>query len=107
MSSRKNSIARLIAGIFVLFGLHLLSLTLMGLLLGLASAIRLPIQEVIAIAFGTNIALIGITQLIYVIPFSIYLKRKNEDDLMKGVIVGAIITLLLNGGCWLMISNFH
>ncbi len=45
---------------------------------------------------------ISITQLIYVIPVIIWLKRRQQIVLMKGVIVGAVITALLNGGCYLI-----
>lgn len=45
---------------------------------------------------------ISITQLIYVIPVIVWLKRRQKIALMKGVIIGAVITALLNGGCYLI-----
>jgi hypothetical protein len=47
---------------------------------------------------------ISITQLLYVIPVIIWLNRRRQFALKQGVIIGAIITALLNGGCYLMIS---
>ncbi len=44
---------------------------------------------------------ISITQLLYVIPVLIWLERRQKWGLMKGVIIGAVLTALLNGGCWL------
>ena len=45
---------------------------------------------------------IGIFQLLYVIPTGILLYRNRQFSLMKGVIIGAVITALLNGGCYLL-----
>ena len=44
---------------------------------------------------------IGITQLIYVIPLCLWLRQRERFDTIKGVIIGAVITMLLNGGCFL------
>jgi hypothetical protein len=45
-------------------------------------------------------AVISITQLIYVIPVIIWLNRRGQFALKKGVIIGAVITALLNCGCY-------
>jgi Na+/proline symporter len=54
---------------------------------------------------------IGLTQLIYVIPLCLWLKRRRRFDMLKGVIIGAVITVLLNGSCFLLglyiVSNMH
>lgn len=42
----------------------------------------------------------SLTQLLYVIPVAVMLKRQQRWGMMKGVIIGAIITAFLNGG-WL------
>ncbi len=44
--------------------------------------------------------LIGLGQWLYIIPWIRYLKTNNELEKRKGVIVGGIITLLLNGACF-------
>ena len=49
-------------------------------------------------------ALISITQLIYVSPTLIWLWRRQQFALEKGVVIGAIITVLLNGGCYLLFT---
>ena len=46
---------------------------------------------------------ISITQLIYVIPLIIWLNRRRQFALKKGVIIGAVLTALLNGGCYLVL----
>jgi hypothetical protein len=45
--------------------------------------------------------LIGITQLIYVVPLCLWLRRRRQFETAKGVIIGAVITFLLNGSCFL------
>lgn len=56
--------------------------------------------------FGITIPVIGIVQLLYVIPLAIHLKRQEKIGIMKGVIIGAIITIFLNGGCWLWMLGY-
>lgn len=40
-------------------------------------------------------------QLLYVIPLTIWLKRRGKVGMMKGVITGAVLTALVNGACYL------
>lgn len=42
-------------------------------------------------------------QLAYVIPLVLRLRRQGKIGMMKGVIIGATITALLNGTCSLML----
>ena len=46
---------------------------------------------------------ISIVQLIYGIPAMLWLRRRQQFALMKGVIIGTVITALLNGSCFLMV----
>jgi hypothetical protein len=54
---------------------------------------------------------ISLTQLIYVIPLCLWLRQRRQFDTLKGVIIGAVITVLLNGSCFLyvmhIINNMH
>jgi hypothetical protein len=43
---------------------------------------------------------IGIVQLAYVISLCLHFKRKGQTNVMKGLIIAASITALLNVGCW-------
>ena len=40
-------------------------------------------------------------QLLYVIPLCLWLKRQGKIGMMKGVIIAAILTALVNGACFL------
>lgn len=48
---------------------------------------------------------IGLTQVIYVVPLCMWLRRRRQLDMMKGVIIAATITVLLNGSCFLVVLN--
>jgi hypothetical protein len=41
-------------------------------------------------------------QLIYVLPLTIRLKRRGKIGIMKGVIICAALTALMNGSCYLV-----
>ncbi len=65
----------------------------------LSSSIYAPLFSIVFVA-----AAIGLAQLVYILPICIYLKRKRKWNWIKGIIIGACITALLNGGCWLLIA---
>jgi hypothetical protein len=48
---------------------------------------------------------ISLVQLAYILPICIYLHRKGQANWMKGIIIGACITALLNGGCWFFLAG--
>jgi len=100
--SHRNEIMGIVPGIFLLMGLHLAALIL-GSILGPILISIGGIGYYIASFLGFGIFGIGIAQLIYVVPAIIVLRRRREFALLKGLIIGAIITALLNGGCWLLI----
>jgi hypothetical protein len=103
--SERNEISKIIFGILLVLGLHILALIVLTLLvytvniLGGATVFPINILWIYAV-FG-----IGISQLLYVIPLIIRLKQQQRWGLMKGVIIGAVITALLNGGCWLLLTR--
>jgi uncharacterized membrane protein len=64
----------------------------------------------------SNIAFIGgfnmifvigfpLSQLLYAVPLAIDLKRQGKIGQMKGVIIGAVITALIYGGCFLLLPS--
>lgn len=85
-------------GIGLVAILHFFAFTISSVILGIVlNTAMASIAAKIAIfsIFG-----IGVAQLIYIIPMIIYLAGRKAWGLMKGVIIGAIFTALLNGGCW-------
>src|SRR4028118_2409162 len=100
--SHRNEIRGIVSGIFLLMGLHLAALILasiLGPILISIGGIAYYIASFLCVVFVG----IGIAQLIYVVPAIIVLRRRREFARLKGLIIGAIITALLNGGCWLLI----
>ena len=43
---------------------------------------------------------IGVTQLVYMIPAMIIQGRKGRPEVVKGLIIGAAVTFLLNASCY-------
>lgn len=44
-------------------------------------------------------------QLLYVLPMVVWLRRRGYIGMMKGIIAGAVVTALLNGGCSLLMVS--
>lgn len=66
--------------------------------------------EAVGIALVMAIPLITLPflwglQLLYVIPRAIFLYRGGRRERIKGVLTGAVIVALVNGGCWLLLLN--
>lgn len=102
MSERNNEVGEIFVGIALLLGLHIAVLMLGGIFVGILSSIGGAFSNVtiglLYAAFG-----IGLVQLLYVIPTVVILVRERRWGVMKGVIICAVITALLNGGCWLVL----
>jgi hypothetical protein len=45
----------------------------------------------------------GLSQLIYIIPLGLFLAAGRQYDIMKGLITGAILIAILNGGFFLAV----
>jgi cation transport ATPase len=52
------------------------------------------------------IVALSLTQAIYLIPAYIHFTRKQRPEVGKGIILGAIATLLINGACFAQMGNF-
>jgi hypothetical protein len=97
-----NDFSQIVSGIFLVGFLHTAAFFIGAFIMFIASALQVyQIGMIFAIA-GAGI---GVSQLIYIIPLLIRLIRQQEWGLMKGVIIGAVLTALLNGGCWLLVFN--
>lgn len=83
-------------GIMILAGLH--ALLLLPLYLDSNA-------DILTVASYYSLNFIGLSQLIYVIPAILIAWRKGRHDILKGLIIGAAITFLLNAACWGLIST--
>jgi len=103
----RNEIQGMIKGVFLILGMHLLLVLVAGIILTFISYISKGLSFQMGIIALYALFGIGIAQLFYVIPLVIWFKQRCQWGLMKGVIIGAVMTALLNGGCWLIFTaNF-
>lgn len=100
--SPRNERMGIVSGIFLLIGLHIAAVILGIIILLIHFYLVGQDNYLTLLLFGSFFAGLGIVQLIYVIPAIIVLRRRREFALLKGLIVGAVVTALLNGGCWLL-----
>jgi hypothetical protein len=77
-----NKIGQIILGMLEVFGVNILLMFLMF-----------------------TIPIISIIQLLYVIPRGNYLFKTQQQARLKGTTIGALITFLLNGGCWIAVMS--
>lgn len=97
--AQRNQLIGIFIGILALIGMHiLLGLVILsgGLLVG-----RIVGGYSIFSVWFYGATGFFIWQLIYVLPMVIWLRRRRNLGIMKGVIIGAALTALLNGGCFL------
>lgn len=106
--SRENPTVEVFSGIALLFAFHVMALIAIFVVTGLGS---LLVSLLRSNFYGLSsvwiwpVFGIGVTQLMYVIPACIYYRRRRRFNLVKGIIIGAILTALLNGGCFLVLSQ--
>ncbi len=102
---QKNEQVGMILGFFLLAGMHILAATLIFGILLFISMVQTPIStdyKWLPLILFPSLG-IGLFQLIYVIPVVLWLRNKEYWGMMKGVIIGAVVTAFLNGGCWLLL----
>ncbi len=89
----RDEIGDIFIGVFLLFIIHFLSLDIALLLIQLFLFLYLDdVPDAILYALFR----LSIFQIIYVIPTVFWARSQQEWGLMKGIIIGAIITVLLN-----------
>jgi len=102
--SNTNSAMNTVIGVLSVFLGHVLACALMFAIAFSISQVLPQSEELFIILFFAFFG-IGITQLLYVIPLALWTRSKGRFDTMKGVIIGAVITVLLNGGCFLLVMT--
>lgn len=64
-------------------------------------ALQLPLAFV---TLMMALVFIGVSQLLYLIPAILIAKRKQRPGIVKGLIIGASVTFLLNAACFAIID---
>jgi hypothetical protein len=102
--SHRSEILNILIGIGLLILCHITYLMLAGLLtrlLGLASTI-LPVASILPDWIRLSVFGLGLVQALYVVPLCLYLDRRQQHAVVMGILIGAVLTLLLNGGCFVL-----
>lgn len=98
--SEKNETREIFLGILLLLGMHIIAIAAIF-------ALGLIVGQIYGNYSFLSVWIVGgygflFWQLLYVIPVCLRLKRQQRPGIMKGVIIGAVITALLNGSCFLL-----
>lgn len=99
-----NEGLEILLGIFLLVGMHILAILVGAVITWIFVTVQVYGMASLMLA---GVLGIGIAQLLYVIPVILWLRRQRKWGLMKGVIIGAVLTALLNGGCWLWLYSIN
>ncbi|HZS04649.1 MAG TPA: hypothetical protein VFD58_07425 [Blastocatellia bacterium] len=67
--------------------------------LGLTALLHLIQIPLVPITMFISLIFLGLSQLIYIIPAIIICRSKGRPGMVKGLIIGAAITFLLNAAC--------
>ncbi len=90
----KKEINNILLGVFLLLVMHSAAFVILKVFASVIIKFNPTLATYIILPFLN----LGVSQLFYVIPTIILLKRKKQFSRMTGVIIGAVITLLLNIG---------
>lgn len=93
--TQNNSIDKILLGVSVTFALDIVISLLLFFLGGIFQFPPFIIAPFV----------IGLLQLLYIVPLIIWSIANQRWGFMKGVIIAAVITALLNGGCWLILFS--
>ena len=89
---KKKETYNIILGIFLLLGMHSAAFIVLKIL----ASILFRFNATLATYIIFPIFYLGVLQLFYVIPAVFWLRQKKQFGRVKGVIIGAVITALLN-----------
>jgi hypothetical protein len=110
--SQRNEAIQIVQGIMLAFGIDFAALTIGTTALWILDFVSpgLPSRTFTSTIIQNFIAgllyifrVFGLAQTLYVVPLIVLLRRRQKWELMKGVIVGAVIIAFLSRGCWLTI----
>jgi hypothetical protein len=121
-SNRNNPILEFILGIILTIAVQVLALIL-GIIaiygaIALIGVLRLYVNSSWSIVIaGAPALFIGVTQIAYLAPLYAHFAKRGRHEVGKGIMLGAIVTLLLNSSCfsqntyavnnYLGISTYH
>lgn len=100
---RQRSLARVLLGVALLFACHAVAAIALAAIF--FSSRWLGWYLVASLALGA-LVLFGIAQVFYAMPLALWLQRKRRFSALKGVAIGAFITIVLNIGALFYMARF-
>jgi len=88
-------------GFGLLLLMHLLFFAALNLLIRIATENQ---RSYLIQSWDIPLFFIGLLQLIYVLPACAYFRRRQQLEIIKGITIGATLTAIINGGCFLYIA---
>lgn len=103
---RRNELLGIFLGVSLLGVIHIagfLVVFILGTLIGswIFSVFLPPPPYWGIIWFAISIVGIWLYQLAYVVPLILWFRRRGNPGMMKGIILGAVVTGLVSGTCFL------
>ena len=98
--NHRSSALNFFLGMVTVFVAHVLGAFILYCLAAL-----IPMPAWLATLIFVSVFGIGIAQVVYVVPLCLWLRKRRLYPTMKGVVTGAVITFLLNGGCFLVFAT--
>ncbi|MEM6449229.1 MAG: hypothetical protein AAF703_02840 [Cyanobacteria bacterium P01_D01_bin.105] len=98
-----REIRGIVAGILMLVVLHVLFVVIVT---PIATEIFEPksqgnyLRGLASFIFTT--ASLGLSQVVYALPLGLWFRRRRRFAVMKGIVIGAVITFLLSGACFVI-----
>ncbi len=102
-NNEPNEIQQIVNGFVLLMLFHILAGVVI-FVLGFIVGMIFGSYSFLAVWLGGAMGFL-FWQLIYVIPLVLRLKRRGRIGMMKGVIIGAVFTALVNGACFLTMTR--
>jgi uncharacterized BrkB/YihY/UPF0761 family membrane protein len=102
---RNNAILEFILGAILVLAIQLivgvLTIVLIFGMAGVINSFHIPTPDASLVAIaGSPFLFIGITQIAYLAPLFTYFTRRGRREVSKGILLGAIVTFLLNSACF-------
>jgi hypothetical protein len=102
---RNQAIREFILGAILVLALQIivgvLSFILILGMMGVINTFHIPTPDASLVAIaGSPFLFIGITQIAYLAPLFTYFARRGRREVSKGILLGAIVTFLLNSACF-------
>ncbi len=87
-------------GVALALGLHLFQIPLAVIAAVVTCLVAPDSGGWCGLAAVGPVLVIGVSQLLYMIPATVLAYRGREPGLAKGLVIGACLTALLNAACW-------